>query len=213
MHAPTHLPAAGAKRALDLVLGGLALAGTAPLSAAAAVAIRCSLGSPVLFRQRRAGLGGEAFDLVKFRTMRPAAPGAEDPAFDGERMSKLGRFLRATSVDELPSLWNVLRGDLSLVGPRPLPVRYLDRYDEHQARRHEVRPGLTGWAQVNGRNRLSWPERFELDVWYVDHWTLGLDLRILALTAVRVLRGGGVSHEGHATMPEFTGGDGAAHGR
>jgi lipopolysaccharide/colanic/teichoic acid biosynthesis glycosyltransferase len=173
--------------------------------AAVAVAIRVRMGSPVLFRQDRPGLQGRPFRLAKFRTMRAAAGPTGRPLPDGERLTALGRFLRASSLDELPQLWNVLAGDLSLVGPRPLLMQYLARYSPEQARRHEVRPGITGWAQVNGRNALSWEEKFALDVWYVDHWSLALDLRILALTALQVLRRSGISREGYATMPEFMG--------
>lgn len=205
MSGPPSTLAPVAKRALDLVLSALVLVATAPVSAATALAVRRAMGSPILFRQRRAGRHPRTFDLIKFRTMRHPEPGEEGPEFDGNRLGPLGQFLRATSIDELPSLWNVIRGEMSLVGPRPLPVRYLARYDLHQARRHEVRPGLTGWAQVHGRNQLPWPERFDLDVWYVDHRCLRLDLRILAMTVTQVLRRSGVSQDGHATMAEFTG--------
>ena len=164
------------------------------------------MGRPVLFRQLRTGRNGALFTLVKFRTMRTAAPG-EGIDQDAQRLTALGRFLRATSLDELPTFWNVLRGDLSLVGPRPLLPQYLDRYTERQARRLEVKPGVTGWCQVNGRNSLSWEEKFELDVWYVDHASLRLDLRILLLTVRQVLRREGVAAAGSATMPEFLGGE------
>jgi lipopolysaccharide/colanic/teichoic acid biosynthesis glycosyltransferase len=190
---------------VDVVVSAVALFVTAPLLFVAAIAVRLTMGSPVLFRQERAGLDGVPFALVKLRTMRRPAPGQADPVHDGERLTRLGRFLRATSIDELPTLRCVLRGDMALVGPRPLPVRYLERYSPHQARRHELRPGVTGWAQVHGRNRMSWDERLELDVWYVDHRSFGLDLRILAWTVVRVLRAGGVSPVGAPTMPEFVG--------
>ena len=193
------------KRLIDLGVAGAALVATAPVVAVAAAAVRLGLGRPVLFRQERAGQGGCPFMLMKLRTMRPPGPSEDGPDHDGARLTPLGRLLRATSVDELPSLWNVVRGDMSLVGPRPLPMRYLDRYTPAQARRLEVVPGLTGWAQVNGRNRLSWDERFELDRWYVDHRSVALDLRILALTVARVLTGRGISQLDHATMPEFTG--------
>lgn len=177
---------------------------TAPILGAACLAVRATMGSPVFFRQKRPGRDGQRFELLKLRTMRPARPG-EGAETDGQRLTSLGRFLRRTSLDELPTLWNVLRGDMSLVGPRPLLVQYLDRYTPRQARRHEVEPGVTGWAQVNGRNALSWEERFEHDVWYVDHRSLALDVRILLLTVLKVLRRDGISHGGHATMPEFTG--------
>jgi lipopolysaccharide/colanic/teichoic acid biosynthesis glycosyltransferase len=166
---------------------------------AIAIAICVSDGAPVLYRQIRPGLTTKPFRIVKFRTM------IEGVGPDSARLTRFGRFLRATSLDELPELWNVLVGDMSLVGPRPLLVRYLDRYSPRQARRHEVRPGITGWAQVNGRNALTWDEKLELDVWYVDNWSLWLDARILARTVWLVLRREGISHAGEATMPEFTG--------
>ncbi|MGI9119026.1 MAG: sugar transferase [Acidimicrobiales bacterium] len=193
------------KRLLDLGVSVTVLAAAPPLLAAVAVAVRRAMGAPVLFRQERAGQHGRPFELVKFRTMRHARPHEEGFAFDGDRLTSLGRLLRSTSIDELPSLWNVVTGDLSLVGPRPLPVLYLPRYSPDQARRHEVKPGITGWAQVNGRNRLSWREKFELDVWYVEHRCLLLDLRILAMTVGKVLSGDGISQDAHATMTEFTG--------
>ncbi len=177
---------------------------------AVALSIRLMMGSPVLFRQRRPGRGGVPFTLLKFRTMtREAGPdGAELP--DAQRLTALGRMLRRLSLDELPQLVNVLRGDMSLVGPRPLLMEYLPRYSPEQARRHEVTPGITGWAQVNGRNAVDWEDRFRLDVWYVDHRSFLLDLRILGLTAAKVFSGRGVSRADHATMPKFTGGPGAA---
>jgi lipopolysaccharide/colanic/teichoic acid biosynthesis glycosyltransferase len=199
----------GFQRALKVLLDrSAALVGLAllsPVLAAIAVAIRTTMGAPVLFTQDRPGRGGRIFRVVKFRTMRHAVGPDGRPLPDHERLTALGRFLRATSLDELPQLWNVLRGDLSLVGPRPLLVQYLPRYTPEQARRHDVMPGITGWAQVNGRNAISWDEKFALDVWYVDHWTFGLDLRILGLTLRRVLRREGISQGGHATMPEFMG--------
>jgi lipopolysaccharide/colanic/teichoic acid biosynthesis glycosyltransferase len=187
---------------------GAALAGLAALSPvllAVAAVIRVRMGAPVFFVQERPGLGGRIFRVVKFRTMRNAVgrDGALLP--DAERLTALGRFLRATSLDELPQLWNVLRGELSLVGPRPLLVQYLPRYTPEQARRHDVLPGITGWAQVNGRNALSWDEKFALDVWYVDHWSFVLDLKILGLTLLSVVRRDGISQDGHVTMPEFMG--------
>ncbi len=160
------------------------------------------LGRPLFFRQERAGLGGRAFSILKFRTMR------EGPGGDAERLTGWGRFLRSTSLDELPELWNVLRGDMSLVGPRPLPTLYLPRYSPRQARRHEVRPGITGWAQVNGRNALSWERQFELDLWYVENQSFLLDLKILALTILTVLRREAVHAEGEATRSEFFGSEG-----
>lgn len=193
------------KVAFDRVAAAVGLVLLSPVLAAAAVAVRATLGSPVLFAQYRPGRGGRPFRALKLRTMRDATGPDGAPLPDAERLTRLGRFLRSTSVDELPQLWNVLRGELSLVGPRPLLMRYLPRYSAEQARRHEVLPGITGWAQVNGRNAISWEERFRLDVWYVDHWTLALDLRILLITVARVFRREGISRDGHATMPEFTG--------
>jgi lipopolysaccharide/colanic/teichoic acid biosynthesis glycosyltransferase len=194
------------RRLVDVVVSALALGLSAPVLLVAAIAIRLTMGSPVLFHQVRAGLGGRPFDLVKLRTMRRPADAAEgDPVHDGERLTRLGRLLRDTSIDELPTLLCVLRGEMALVGPRPLPVRYLPRYSPRQARRHEVRPGITGWAQVHGRNRLSWDERLELDVWYVDHRSARLDLEILGLTVSQVLRREGTAPEDAPTMPEFVG--------
>jgi sugar transferase EpsL len=192
-------------RFADVVLSTLALLALSPLMSAIAVGIRWTMGSPVFFRDRRTGRGRTPFTILKFRTMRPLTPGEGGPDADESRLTRMGRFLRSLSLDELPTLWNVLRGDMAFVGPRPLPVRYLDRYSARQARRHEVRPGITGWAQVNGRNSLSWDQRLELDVWYVDHRSLWLDVRILARTTRTVLRREGISHAGHATMPEFMG--------
>ncbi len=196
------------KRWLDLALAVPALVLAAPAGALAALAVRLGLGSPVLFRQRRPGLGGAPFEILKFRTLRESAGADGRPLPDAERLTPLGRWLRRTSLDELPELVNVLRGEMSLVGPRPLLLEYLDRYTPEQARRHEVRPGITGWAQVHGRNAVGWEERFRLDVEYVDRLSLGLDLAILARTALQVLSGRGVAAEGHATMPRFTGGTG-----
>ena len=193
------------KRPLDLALTLLAAPVLLPAGLAVAALVRAKLGRPVLFRQVRPGLHGRPFTMFKFRTMLDARDAAGHPLPDAERLPAFGRFLRSTSLDELPELLNVLRGEMSLVGPRPLLVRYLDRYTPAQARRHEARPGITGWAQVNGRNEASWDERFAADVWYVDHATLALDLRILWLTVSKVLRREGVSAEGHATMPEFLG--------
>lgn len=193
------------KTAVDrtAALAGLVVA--APVLAGAAVAVRATMGSPVLFRQKRPGRGERVFEIVKFRTMREAHDAQGRPLSDAERLTPVGRWMRATSVDELPQLWNVLRGDLSLVGPRPLLVQYLPRYSEEQRRRHDVMPGITGWAQIHGRNAISWEEKFALDVWYVEHWSLGLDARILLETVGRVLKRDGVSSDGHATMPEFEG--------
>ena len=166
------------------------------------LAIRFSLGAPVFFTQQRTGLGGRIFTIYKFRTMIPAT---ENARTDAERLTPLGRFLRRTSIDELPQFWNVVKGDMSLVGPRPLLPQYLSRYTPFQRRRHEVRPGITGWAQIHGRNRLSWEAKFEYDVWYVDHRSFWLDLKILALTVKQVLRRDGISQQGHATAQEFLG--------
>ena len=196
------------KRLLDLALALPALLLSAPLLAALALGVRLRLGAPVLFRQRRPGLGGRPFTLFKLRTMREAADAQGRPLSDSERLSSFGRSLRRTSLDELPELWNVLRGEMSLVGPRPLLGEYLPLYDPEQARRHEVRPGITGWAQVHGRNAVSWQERLALDVEYVDRCSLGLDLQILARTLVLVVRGEGVSAAGHVSMPRFKGGRG-----
>jgi sugar transferase EpsL len=195
------------KRAFDFVVAALAMVFLSPIFAILAFAIRMNLGSPVLFRQERPGLRDRPFTLLKFRSMRDAyAPdGALLP--DSERLSTFGRFLRRTSLDELPELVNVLRGEMSLVGPRPLLMEYLPRYLPRQARRHEVPPGITGLAQVSGRNALSWEERFELDVWYVEHRSFWLDLRILAKTVVRIISGRGVAQPGHATAEKFRGYD------
>ena len=192
------------KRAVDIAVAGPLLVVTAPVQAAVAVAVVTRLGRPVLFRQRRPGRGGKPFTILKFRTMRPvdAAAGRVD---DASRLTSLGRFLRATSLDELPTLVNVLRGDMSLVGPRPLLMAYLPRYSPTQARRHEVRPGLTGLAQVSGRNAVGWDERLALDVAYVDTRSLRLDLLILARTVGAVVRRVGIAAEGEATMSEFLG--------
>lgn len=170
-----------------------------------AAAVRASLGRPIIFRQRRPGRGGKAFTLYKFRTMIAGDESSTGPEHDAQRMTRLGSILRQTSLDELPELFNVLRGDMSLVGPRPLLSEYLPRYSSEQARRHIVRPGLTGWAQVNGRNAIKWEEKLGLDVWYVDHWSIGLDLKILFMTLSRVGGRRDINSSGHATMPEFLG--------
>lgn len=193
------------KRLLDFFAALLALFFLFPALAVVAWQIRRKLGSPVLFRQIRPGLRGRPFKMVKFRTMRDAVDANGKPLPDSERMTPFGRFLRSTSLDELPELWNVLKGDMSLVGPRPLLMEYLLLYSPEQARRHEVRPGVTGWAQINGRNALSWEEKFKMDVWYVDHQSLWLDLKILLLTVKKVLVREGISAVGEATMPRFKG--------
>jgi len=194
-----------AKRVFDVVVSTLVLVVAALPMAVVAAAIRLSMGSPVLFRQERPGRDEMPFTMLKFRTMRDPRPGEDALATDGERITSLGRWLRRTSIDELPELWNVLRGDLSLVGPRPLLMAYLPRYTPEQRRRHVVKPGLTGAAQVRGRNALTWDEQFELDVWYVDHRSFALDLKLLARTVKVVLSGAGVNQEGHATRGEFLG--------
>ncbi|HEX6911941.1 MAG TPA: sugar transferase [Longimicrobium sp.] len=199
---------AAAKRLLDLAIAVPALVVLAPLIAVTAGLVRLRLGTPVVFRQQRPGLHGRPFQLLKFRTMRDAVDARGEPLPDEERLTAFGRRLRATSLDELPTLWNVVRGDMSLVGPRPLLMEYLPRYTPEQARRHEVRPGITGWAQVNGRNAITWDEKFRLDVWYVDHRSLALDLRILWTTLRTVFVREGISHPGHATMEKFRGNGG-----
>ena len=195
----------GAKRLIDLGGASLLLVVSAPAVAVAAIVVLASMGRPVLYRQTRTGREGRLFSLLKLRTMRPARARGTAGACDEERLTTVGRILRATSLDELPQLWNVLRGDMSLVGPRPLLPEYLARYTPEQARRHEVKPGITGLAQVSGRNALSWEERFALDVWYVNHQSITLDLKILLRTVISVVRRRGVSAAGHATMPEFLG--------
>ncbi|WP_434572743.1 sugar transferase [Pseudomonas sp. Z3-8] len=193
------------KRLFDIVASLVGLILLSPVIAIVAYMIRKRLGSPVLFRQIRPGLGGVSFEMVKFRTMRDGLDVNGDPLPDSERMTDFGRFLRASSLDELPELWNVLRGDMSLVGPRPLLMEYLPLYNDQQFRRHEVRPGVTGWAQVNGRNALSWDEKFKLDVWYVNNQSVWLDLRIIFLTVKKVLVREGISADGEVTMSKFKG--------
>lgn len=193
------------KRAFDVSISLLVLVVLSPVLAISSLLVRLSLGSPVFFRQVRPGKSGKPFQAIKLRTMRHPKPGEENGVFDAVRLTRLGRLLRATSIDELPTLINVLKGDMSLVGPRPLLLRYLERYSPEQRRRHEVLPGITGWAQVNGRNALSWEEKFMHDVWYVDNRSLCLDLKILVKTVVKVVQRDGISHAGDATMPEFMG--------
>jgi len=193
------------KRTLDLAVSALALVILSPLFLSIAAMVRWRLGRPILFRQERPGLGEQPFTLVKFRTMRDAPVDPVDGSSDQDRLDPFGARLRSTSLDELPELWNVLKGDMSLVGPRPLLMHYLPLYSERQARRHEVRPGVTGWAQINGRNATPWPDRLEMDVWYVENRSLWLDLKILALTLPRALRRSGVTQEGQATVEYFTG--------
>lgn len=194
-----------AKELFDRTAAAGGLVVSAPLLATAACLVKLEGAGPVFFTQERPGLHGRPFRLVKLRTMREALGADGQPLPDAARLTPVGRLLRRTSIDELPQLWNVLKGELSLVGPRPLLMRYLPRYSARQARRHEVKPGITGWAQVNGRNAISWEEKLELDVWYVEHWSLWLDARILARTVAKVLLGSGVSSATHATMPEFMG--------
>ncbi|QFG70369.1 sugar transferase [Ornithinimicrobium pratense] len=195
------------KRSIDIAVASAGLVATAPLQLAAAAAVRATMGKPVLFRQKRPGLRGHVFEMVKFRSMHHVDDGRGRVA-DADRLTRVGRALRSTSVDELPTLWNVLRGDMSIVGPRPLLVEYLPLYSPEQARRHEMRPGLTGLAQVSGRNTVSWEDRFRLDVEYIDNWSLRLDFQILARTVAAVLRREGISADGQATMTPF-GGSGA----
>lgn len=193
------------KRVVDVVGAGGGLIALSPVLVFVSIAVRIRLGAPVLFVQVRTGLHGKLFRIYKFRTMTDDRDAVGLLRPDQERMTSFGRFLRASSIDELPELVNVLRGDMSLVGPRPLLPEYLDRYSERQRRRHEVRPGITGWCQIKGRNALAWEEKLELDVWYVEHWSLGLDLRILLSTVLAVLTSKGIAAEGHATMPNFQG--------
>lgn len=193
------------KRALDIMGALTGLIISLPIMFLIACLIIIKMGTPVLFRQVRPGLNGKPFVMYKFRTMNDKRGKNGELLPDEQRLTPLGRFLRATSLDELPELWNVLKGDMSLVGPRPLLMEYIERYTPEQARRHEVKPGITGWAQVNGRNAITWEERFRLDVWYVDNWSTWLDIKILWLTLVKVLKREGISAAGHATMPEFKG--------
>lgn len=193
------------KRIFDLLIASFALIVFSPLLLTLMLLVRWKIGSPVFFRQQRTGRYGIPFRLIKFRTMTDECDEYGSLLPDKERMTRLGWYLRAFSLDELPELWNVLRGDMSLVGPRPLYIEYLPLYSAKQARRHEVRPGITGWAQINGRNRTDWPERLRMDVWYVDSHSLWLDMKILLLTIAKVLRREGISADGHATMPPFRG--------
>jgi lipopolysaccharide/colanic/teichoic acid biosynthesis glycosyltransferase len=193
------------KRVLDVLVSASALVLLSPLLVFIATCVWWRLGFPILFRQVRPGFHGRPFEMIKFRTMRDLVDASGKELSDDQRLSGLGRRLRKASLDELPELWNVLKGDMSLVGPRPLLMGYLPLYSSEQARRHEVRPGITGWAQVNGRNATNWEDRLTMDVWYVDHRSLLLDLKILGLTVAAVFSARGVSHDGHATMPKFTG--------
>jgi lipopolysaccharide/colanic/teichoic acid biosynthesis glycosyltransferase len=193
------------KRAFDVVVAALLLVVLSPILALLFVLVRLVLGSPAIFRQQRPGLGGHPFVLLKFRTMRDATTQDGQLLADADRLGRFGRALRALSLDELPEMWNVLKGEMSFVGPRPLLMEYLPLYSERQSRRHLVRPGITGWAQVNGRNDVSWERRFELDVWYVEHLSFLLDVRILWKTIINIVTRTGISAKDHATMPKFTG--------
>ncbi|WP_106408424.1 sugar transferase [Alloalcanivorax mobilis] len=193
------------KRCMDVLLSALLLIALSPILLVLMALVRWRIGAPVFFSQQRPGLAGAPFRMIKFRTMTNARDADGELLPDDQRLVPFGRFLRSTSLDELPELVNVLKGEMSLVGPRPLLMEYLPLYSPRQARRHEVRPGVTGWAQINGRNALSWEQKFELDVWYVDHHSLGLDLKILFLTALKVIQREGVSHGQEATMPKFKG--------
>ncbi len=193
------------KRTIDVIASIVGLVVLSPLIVILAVIVRVKLGSPVLFRQQRPGLAGRPFWLFKFRTMTDQCNAAGRLLPDEQRLPAFGHFLRSTSLDELPELFNVLKGDMSIVGPRPLMLKYLGRYTPEQARRHETKPGITGWAQINGRNAISWEDRFKLDVWYVDNWSLWLDLKILARTIILVFKREGITQQGRATMDEFMG--------
>ncbi len=191
------------KRFLDLILTIPAFVLLSPVLIVTALLVRCKLGKPVLFTQQRPGLGGRPFKIFKFRTMTDEGDANGQLLSDKQRLTRFGAFLRKTSMDELPELINVLKGDMSLVGPRPLLMQYLERYTLEQARRHDVKPGITGWAQVNGRNAISWEEKFKLDVWYVAHWSLWLDIKIIILTIWKIIKREGISQPGQATMEEF----------
>lgn len=193
------------KRLFDIVVSLTALILLSPVLLVVSIQVRRKLGSPVFFRQIRPGLRGKSFEMIKFRTMRDAIDANGKPLPDAERLTGFGRMLRSTSLDELPELWNVLKGEMSLVGPRPLLMEYLHLYDKRQASRHDVKPGITGWAQVNGRNAISWEQKFEYDAWYVEHQSLWLDIKILWLTVKKVIIRDGISAEGSATMEKFQG--------
>lgn len=193
------------KRIIDITFAAIGLVFLCPIFILISIAINLKMGSPILFRQKRPGLGGKPFEMFKFRTMCDAIDAYGRPLPDGDRLTKLGRFLRSSSLDELPELWNVLKGDMSLVGPRPLLMEYLPLYSQEQARRHEVRPGVTGWAQVNGRNAISWDEKFALDVWYVDNRSFWLDLKIIWLTIWKVVKRDGIDDAGGIGQDKFKG--------
>ncbi|KEQ13077.1 sugar transferase [Endozoicomonas numazuensis] len=196
------------KRTIDIVISFFTLVMLTPVLVYVALKVRRNLGSPVFFTQERPGLNGKPFYMVKFRTMRDACDADGQPLPDSERLTDFGRWLRGSSLDELPELWNVLKGDMSLVGPRPLLMQYLPLYSKEQYRRHEMKPGITGWAQINGRNAISWKEKFKLDIWYVDNQSLWLDIKILFMTFKKVLFKDDISADDHATMPYFTGASG-----
>ena len=193
------------KRAFDIIVSSILLICLSPIIGVTYILVRNKLGKPAFFRQLRPGKNGVSFEMIKFRSMKDAVDKQGNPLSDEERLTSFGIKIRALRLDELPELWNVLKGDMSLVGPRPLLMSYLELYDDEQKRRHEVQPGITGWAQVNGRNALSWEEKFKLDVWYVDNHSLWLDIKILILTVKKVFIKEGISSEGHATMPVFKG--------
>ncbi len=193
------------KRLIDIIGSSIGLVLASPVMMIISLIIYFTMGRPIFFKQIRPGLKGKPFVIYKFRTMLDLKDEDGNLLPDEKRLTTIGKFLRSTTLDELPEFWNVLKGDMSLVGPRPLLMEYLDRYTPEQARRHEVKPGMTGWAQINGRNAISWEEKFKLDVWYVDNWSILLDLKIIFLTILKVLKREGVSAEGHATMPEFKG--------
>ena len=195
------------KRLADIFVSLIVLILALPVLLVTAILIRIKLGSPILFKQVRPGLNAKSFTLYKFRTMKDAVDSQGNPLPDEKRMTKFGLMLRKLSLDEFPQLINVIKGDISLVGPRPLLVRYLDRYNEHQSRRHEMKPGITGWAQVNGRNAISWEQKFDYDVWYIDNWSIFLDFNILIKTAFKVLKCSDISQDNHVTMKEFMGSD------
>jgi lipopolysaccharide/colanic/teichoic acid biosynthesis glycosyltransferase len=196
------------KRAFDLLVASVALLLLSPLLLLLALLVRLFLGSPMLFRQTRPGLDAKPFEILKFRTMRDALDTDGQPLPDAQRLTRFGRFLRASSLDELPELWNVLKGEMSLVGPRPLLMEYVPLYSKEQQRRHAVRPGITGWSQVNGRNALSWDEKFAFDIWYVDNVSMRLDLKILLLTVASIVRREGINASADVPMPKFTGSNG-----
>lgn len=193
------------KRLIDIIISFFGILFLSPFFLIAYIMVRVNMGAPVLFKQQRPGLHGNPFIMIKFRSMKDATNKKGEPLSDKERLTNVGKFIRKTSLDELPELWNVLKGDMSIVGPRPLLMEYLPLYSKEQARRHEVRPGITGWAQINGRNAISWEKKFELDVWYVQNQSFLLDMKILLLTLKKVIIRDGISAEGEATMPKFGG--------